>query len=115
MKAHRSALASFGAAVLAALVVIFAPLYGTCESGSGCGGASSLSVNGTWILVVVSVPVVLAIVPTLRRHPTVRAVSAVLLWACCVIGLMSVGLFFIPSAVLMTISASQREPVPMSA
>jgi hypothetical protein len=115
MKANRFALASLIAAVLAALVEVFAPLYSTCGSGAGCGSATSLSVNGTWILVVVSVPVVLALVPTVLRSRSARTVSAVLLWACCVVGLASVGMFFIPAAVLMTIAASQREPVPMSA
>jgi len=103
------------AAVLGALVEVFAPLYSTCGSGAGCGSATSLSVNGTWILVVVSVPVVLALIPVVLRRRAVRTISAVLLWVGCVIGILSVGMLFIPAAVLMTIAAAQREPVPMPA
>jgi hypothetical protein len=36
----------------------------------------------------------------------------VLLWAFCLVGLLSVGLFFIPAAVLMTAAATAREPHP---
>ena len=35
--------------------------------------------------------------------------SRVLLWACCVIGAASIGLFFVPGAILMTIAAVRRD------
>jgi len=32
------------------------------------------------------------------------------LWACCLVEIASLGLFFVPSAVLMTIAATRRAP-----
>jgi len=124
MKASRFAWASAVTAVLGAFVASFAPLGTSCEMttqpGGGetqgqCSGVSTFQGDGAWVLVVVAVPVVLALVPAVVRGRSARIVSAVLLWACCVIGLASIGMFFIPSAVLMTIAATQRESVPLDA
>ncbi|MGZ4131647.1 MAG: hypothetical protein ACXVWF_01250 [Actinomycetota bacterium] len=117
-KAGRFAVAAFVAAVAGALYAAFGPIYGGCEASmpggqSSCGSATGLAVNGSWILVVVSVPVVLALVPVLLRYRPVRVVSAVLLWACCVVGALSIGMFFLPAAILMTIAAAKREPMPV--
>ncbi len=118
---------AFAVAVVGALVAAFAPLGRECSSsaipslGSGtpapaveevCRGVSTFSVDGSWVLVVVSVPVVIALVPVLWRRRWVRIGSAALLWACCVVGLLSVGVFFVPSAVLMTIAAASRDLTP---
>lgn len=73
-----------------------------------CVGTSLFQTEGAWILVVVSVPVIVALLPVLVRHRAARIVSTVLLWACVVVGMLSVGLFFLPAAVLMTIAASGR-------
>ena len=70
-------------------------------------------VNGAWVLVVVSVPVLVALIPVLVRHRRARIVSAVLLWFGCVLGMLSVGMFFVPAAILMTIAASRSEPAPI--
>jgi hypothetical protein len=70
-------------------------------------------VNGAWVLVVVSVPVLVAIVPVLVRHRRARVVSAVMLWLGCVVGMWSVGLFFVPAAILMSIAASRTEQAPI--
>ena len=70
-------------------------------------------VNGAWVLVVVSVPVLVALIPVLVRHRRARIVSAVLLWFGCVLGMLSVGMFFVPAAILMTIAASRGEPAPI--
>jgi hypothetical protein len=69
--------------------------------------------NGAWVLVVVAVPVLVALIPVLVRHHRARVVSAVLLWFGCVLGMLSVGLFFVPAAILMTIAASRAEPAPI--
>jgi hypothetical protein len=39
----------------------------------------------------------------------------VLLWVCCVIGAASVGMFFVPAAILMTIGAARRDRVTATA
>ena len=121
MKANRLTLAAFIVAVVGALTAAFAPLGRVVESyGSSNGtqgtrtyGVSTFQVDGAWVLVVVAVPVLVALVPVLVRHRAARIVSTVLLWIGCVVGMFSVGMFFIPAAILMTIAASQREPVPI--
>ncbi len=106
-------LAAFLAVLAAALVAAFGPTYATCSAVAGgvtrCGRATGYSVNGSRIVVVVSVPVLLSLLPIIVRARGARIVSAVLLWACCVIGAASIGLFFVPGAILMTIAAVRRD------
>ena len=80
-----------------------------------CSHATSFAVNGSWVLVVVSVPVLVAFVPVLVRLRPARVVSAVLLWIGCVLGMLSVGMFFVPAAILMTIAAAAPSPWPADA
>jgi hypothetical protein len=112
MAAPRFSLLAFAAAVAGALIVLFAPLYTSCGSVTACHGDSALTVNGRWILVVVSVPVALALVPVLIQYSVARAIAAAMLWIGCVVALLSVGIFFVPAAILMTIAATRRDPVP---
>ena len=121
MKARGFTLAAFLAAGLGALIAAFAPTGRVTESfGSSSGVFSTRSysesmfqVNGAWVLVVVAVPVLVALVPVLVRRRRVRIASAALLWFGCVLGMLSVGMFFVPAAILMTIAASRREPAPI--
>lgn len=110
------AVSAFVAAVLGALVAAFAPTYSGCGSGSSgvevCSHTTGFAVNGSWILVVASVPVLVALVPVLVRRRPARIVSSVLLWIGCVLGMLSVGIFFVPAAILMNIAAAQR-PSPV--
>jgi hypothetical protein len=107
------------AAVLGAIVASLAPLGQLCsasaEPGLGiatetCRGVSLFSQEGAWILVVVSVPVFVSLVPVLVRRRPATIASVLLLWLGCVVGLWSVGLFFVPAAILMTLAARQRQP-----
>jgi hypothetical protein len=102
---------ALAAAGVAALVVVFAPTYTSCSSDAACHSDSALAVNGAWIVFVVSVPVVLTLIPVLIDHRVVRTIAAVVLWLCCVVALLSVGLFFVPAAILMTIAATRRDPI----
>lgn len=119
----RFATAAFLLALLGGLVAAFAPLGRTCKVSAipgqlagqeRCSGTSIFEVDGAWVLVVVTVPILISLVPVLVRHRAAAIISAILLWACCVVGLFSVGMFFVPSAVLMTIAATRRDPVPAS-
>ncbi len=118
MKANRLAVVAFLVAVLGALVAAFAPLGSRCGptlSGgmTRCSGVSTFSVDGSWVLVVVSVPVLVALVPLLLRRRIACIVSAALLWVGCVLGMFSVGIFFVPAAITMTVAAARREPAPI--
>jgi hypothetical protein len=121
MRAKGFTLAAFLVAVLGALVAAFAPTGRVEESFGSSSGAfvtrsysvSMFQENGAWVLVVVSVPVLVALIPVLVRHRRARIVSAVLLWFGCLLGMLSVGMFFVPAAILMTIAASRGEPAPI--
>lgn len=113
MKANRLAAAAFIAAALGALIAAFAPTYSGCwtttpSGGMVCGHQTGFAVNGAWILIVVSVPVLVALLSVLVRRRPARIVSAILLWIGCVLGMWSVGMFFVPAAILMTIAAARR-------
>ena len=121
MKARRFALIALLLAVLGALVAAVAPtgrettFYGS-SSGAFSTRSSSVSmfqVNGAWVLVVVSVPVLVALIAVVTRRRGARIVAAVLLWIGCALGMLSVGFFFVPAAILMTVSAARREPMPV--
>jgi hypothetical protein len=60
---------------------------------------------------VASVPVAISLVAVLRPTRRAAVVAAALLWACCLVGFFSIGLFFVPAAILMTVAAIRREPV----
>jgi hypothetical protein len=119
MRATRLAWWAFGLAVAAAVVAAVAPLGTRMTAGSGVVARSEhvsmLEVDGSWVLVVVAVPTIVAGIPSLVRRRGVTIASAVVLWACCIVGMWSVGLFFVPSAVLMTLATAARpsaEAVP---
>jgi hypothetical protein len=121
MKARGFTLAAFLVAGLGALVAAFAPTGRVEESFGSSSGAfvtrsysvSMFQENGAWVLVVMSVPLLVALIPVLVRHHRARVVSAVLLWIGCVVGMWSVGMFFVPAAIVMTVAATRREPAPI--
>lgn len=125
VKARRWAMSAFGAAVFGALVAAFTPLGQMCtaisssDGGRGpdvaaesCRGVSTFSTDGAWVLVVVLVPALMALIGTLVDRRPAQVVAAVLLWIGCLVALASVGLYFVPAAILMTVAAAQSRPVP---
>jgi hypothetical protein len=114
-------------ALAGTFVSAFAPLIS--EAGSSATPASAETTvvrhislvddQGISVLVPLAIPVVLAIAGTLGRSRTACVISALLLWAFCVLGLASIGMFFIPVALLMTVAAVRRDdavrrPAPAS-
>jgi hypothetical protein len=118
MRSKRLAVSSFLAALMAGAVCAFAPLGQASESQMSAGGVeitrshsvSLFSTNGAWVLVVLGIPILIALAGALFSARAARIASTLLLWAFCLVGLMSVGLFFIPAAVLMTAATVTREP-----
>jgi hypothetical protein len=123
VKANRFVIAAVVLAIIGTLVAAFAPFgseMGTTVSSDGAVTTSSATVSvfqtdGAWVLVVGSVPVLLAMLPLVVRRKAARVVAAVLLWLCCLVGAFSIGMFFIPAAVAMTIAAARSDPVPLAA
>ncbi len=102
-------------AALAGALVAFAPFGRTCAAGLPggelvCSSTSLLSVEGPWVLALGAVPVALSLVGALARSRAAWAVCAALLWGFCVLGALSIGPFFIPAAILMTVAAVRGEP-----
>ena len=62
-------------------------------------------VNGPKTYLLLVIPVIVSGLPLLFRSRAVRTLSAVLILGWVVIGVMSIGLFYLPSAVMMVWSA----------
>jgi hypothetical protein len=98
-------------------VATLAPLGRSCivgpnpDAGETCRSVSTFSENGAWVLVVVSVPMLVALFAVAVRHRPARVASAFLLWIGCIVGLASVGIFFVPAAILMTVAAMRSMTV----
>jgi hypothetical protein len=114
-------LASGGLVCAAALVptAFFAPLY-SGESSDSAGAVTHttgtlVGVNGPWIAGLMSVPLLLALVTWagLRLRCSRGSVLAsrvawtavILLWAFTVVGMLSIGLLVLPSALLLVVAA----------
>lgn len=103
------------AAIVAAIVASFAPLGRTCEvtlpgGEARCWGTSIFSVDGWWVVAVASVPVGLSAVAALARSRAAWILIAALLWGFCTLGIASIGLLFVPAAILMTVTAVRGGP-----
>ncbi|MBV9953529.1 MAG: hypothetical protein JO291_16360 [Acidimicrobiia bacterium] len=105
-------------AIAVGAVLAFAPLSTVSESGmSSTGGAYShtyhqslLDSEGRSILIVLAVPVVLAAIGAFasgRAAYPARLASACLLGAGCVLGMLTIGVFYLPAVGLMIGAAIQ--------
>lgn len=122
----RKVLLSFLLAVLASVVSLVAPAYTgmtvreiPVNRGSSTPPqtgtpvhpvqhATLAEVNGPATYFVLATPVAVAGLPLLFRSRAVRILSAVLITGWVVIGAASIGLFYIPSAVMMVWSARRK-------
>jgi hypothetical protein len=116
-----------GAAMAATLWFVFSPCsyvgVRVAPAGPGRTGgvgervcASLIEVNGWWVLGLLSVPVILSVLGFLAVRGRIRGpvwgMAAVLL-AFCVVGALSVGLFYLPAVVALIVAAARmRRPVP---
>ena len=73
---------------------------------------SLLEYEGPSVLIPLSVPVVLAGVALARRTRRTSRTTGLLCLAGCVLGLMSIGLFFLPVPVLLLLAARWQSTVP---
>ena len=83
---------SFGLAVAAAVILLVLPVY---------TDRTLLEENGTWAIIPVMFPVVMALLPVLFRKQAIRMVAAFLMGAFAVIGSFTIGLFYLPAAIVM--------------
>ena len=94
-------LAALALAVGVFVALLFVPTYS--------GGATLVQVNGTGVLVTLSVPVVVAALPLPwrgSRWQVVSIVSTVLLWVFCLIGILTIGVALVPAAICALVGAA---------
>jgi hypothetical protein len=120
----RKVLISFSLAVLGSVSILVAPVYsGLARRETPAQEAFSppqnqpvhsgplarlAEVNGVGTYFLLAIPVALAGLPLLFRSRSIRILSAVLITGWVVVGAASVGLFYIPSAVMMVWAASGK-------
>lgn len=129
-RAVRSRLA-IGAAVCAFLLAIagialllLVPTYtGVAETGAGREPAiderlsrTLLEVNGNDVLPLVVLPMLIAgaalLAASSRSRRVFWAVAASVLWGYVVLGIFSIGLYFVPAAAALTLAAAVAQPGP---
>jgi len=99
----RLAAVSLGLAIAATLFLLVWPVY-TGSDGSRTIRTTLIQMNGPWIIVPVMMPVVVALLPVLFRKQAVRISAAVVIGAFSFIA-MSIGLFYMPAAIMMLLAA----------
>jgi hypothetical protein len=112
-------------AAIAAVAVLFLPLgQAVTEQPQNTLGpavpatserTTLLAEEGPWVIGLAAFPVALAAIPVIgeRIRPGSRAlriVTAAALWLFVVVGLASIGWFYAPSAIAMTLAAVARRP-----
>jgi hypothetical protein len=113
------AVAALLIALLAAGVLTFADTSSStsCEGTSSgvqtCTDASSTLIqeNGSWVLALLAVPVLLAagVVAAIayKLPPPVEWILALAAFAACIVAIFSVGIFFLPTALLLVVAAAK--------
>ena len=95
---------SLGLALAAAIFLLVWPAY-SGFNGSRPTRATLLEVNGQYALIPVMFPVLTALIALLLRKQWVRIVATILLSGFALIGGFTIGLFYLPAAILMLLAA----------
>jgi len=123
--AWRATIAAIALALAAAAALLFVPFGTICTAEARpvgepqaepvCEpGPTLMATEGPGVIGLLAIPAIHAAVPVAagRRRPAqpLRAVSALLLTAFSIVGIFSVGLFFVPAALAMVMAASLDVP-----
>jgi hypothetical protein len=120
-RADCTLLVAFGFAVAVATGLALLPSGTESVSTSSTAGSavvidttseSLLEYEGPSVLIPLSVPVALAGVALARRTRRTCRTTGLLCLAGCVLGMMTVGLFFLPVPILLLLAARWQSPVP---
>jgi hypothetical protein len=103
MKARLTAV-SFWLAMAPAIFLLVWPVYSGFD-GRGTTHATLLQVNGAWVIIPVTFPVVIAMLPVLFRKQAVRIIATIMMWGFTIISGFSIGLFYLPAAIMMLLAA----------
>jgi hypothetical protein len=80
------------------------PIY-TGFDGVHTTHATLLQVNGSWAILAVAFPVIIALLPLVFRKQAIRIIATLVVGAFSLIGGFTIGLFYIPSALAMLLAA----------
>jgi hypothetical protein len=113
-RADRFAFVALGWAVLAGLAFAVLPSGTSSSTTTTSSGTvietttdeSLLEREGAGILIVLAIPALLALTAVVVKRRSVRLGVGFVFLAACLLGAMSVGLFFLPGAVLVLYAAS---------
>jgi len=112
----RNVTLSFLLVALASFLSLALPLYRGRTTLQPFGEPSAVqvrnetlaSINGPKIYYRLAMPVIIAGLPLLLRFRAVRIISAVWLTGWAVIGIASIGVFYLPGAITMVLAASEK-------
>jgi hypothetical protein len=104
----RTTVAAFGLAVAASAALLAVPIYSGLSDGEPVR-ATLLEVNGTRALVPIVCFPLAALVPVLAGRQWARVGAAILIGAFSFLGIMTIGLFYLPAAILLALAASASE------
>lgn len=118
-RADRFAIAAVLWTVAAGVALALLPL-GESSTGTNIAGVfvesttrhSLLESEGATILIPLAIPTLLASLALIVRLRPMRLASGALLLAFCVLGAMSIGVYFLPAAVLLLVAGSQQPTAP---
>jgi hypothetical protein len=100
----RLAAASVGLALAAAIFLLMWPVY-TGFDGVRATRATLLQINGSWAILPLAFPVIVALLPLVLRRQAIGIIAAVLIGAFSLLAGFTVGLFYVPAAVAMLLAA----------
>ena len=118
MRARRWSLLPLVAATLTGAVLALAPLRTTSSCAATSDGEMScssttqslLAAGGAGVLAIFAVPVLVTLVPVLWPVAQARVATAVLLSVATVLGMLSVGVFLLPTLVLAWVAVAANRP-----
>ena len=90
---------AFALALLCSLILLVLPVY----SGTA-GRATLLQVNGPGVLVPLAIPPFITVLPVILSQRSVRIGATIALGLFCLISGFSIGLFYVPAAVLLLLA-----------
>ena len=95
---------SFGLAVVAAVILLFLPVY---------SDLTLLEQNGTWAIIPVVFPVAMALLPVLFKRRAMRMAAACLMGGFTLLGMFTIGFFYLPAAIVMFLATATHDCPPV--
>jgi hypothetical protein len=96
---------SLATALAAAVFVMGYPFYSSLD-----GDLTLVGENGSWVLIPILLPVIVAAAPLAFHRRVMRIISSVVLGVFVLIAGYPIGLCYVPAAVAMVVAATRENP-----